>query len=84
MSDDEVPKHRNSRKTRRWCKGKVGVEHKPKCVDYQAVKRWAGAHVALKDWKLLICTVCGKELDTWSPAPTNWGFTWDKKPDWVK
>lgn len=75
-SKDTVrPKGGSKRDTKRWCKGKVGVEHTPKCFDYAEVKRgpW------LKGWKLLACTECGKELDTWWPSARNKR----NKPDWV-
>ena len=76
MRDDEIPRPRSSRKTRKWCKGKVGVEHTPKCFDYQAIKRWCGGRVRLDGWKILVCTTCGKELETYFPRRGD-------KPDWV-
>jgi hypothetical protein len=82
---DTAAPHRSSKNTKKWCKGKVGVEHKPKCVDY------ADAKIAAKDingrpigfykgWKLLICTTCGKELEHYYPFRQS-----EKKPpEWVK
>ena len=69
--------------TRRWCRGKEGVEHKTECRDYDAVKGdlIVGTTVigGRKGWKILVCTVCGKELKRYYP------FGKEKKnpPDWV-
>ncbi len=62
--------------TKRWCKGKVGVEHQPKCQDYCATK---GAPPYLAGWKLLVCQTCGKELETYFPSK----FAKRAKPAWV-
>jgi hypothetical protein len=69
----------SSRDTKRWCRGKAGVEHKPKCVDYRATKlsRAGYPESFLKGWKLLICTECGKELKTYFP------FGKGNPPSWV-
>jgi hypothetical protein len=61
--------------TKRWCRGKVGVEHKTECRDYYDTKRW-GIGTTVRNWKLLVCTVCGKELDTWLGGRKN-------KPAWA-
>ena len=49
---------------KRWCRGKVGVEHQPVCRNYVDIK---GAADYAKAWKLLVCTECGKELDRYMP-----------------
>lgn len=36
----DVPKHGKKKKTRRWCKGKVGVEHRPEIVIDERTKQW--------------------------------------------
>ena len=54
--------------TKRWCRGKEGVEHKAECQ----------AHPVLKAYKELICTSCGKHLDIYHPRYKT------TKPDWVK
>lgn len=39
--DDEIPKHRSKKNTRKWCKGKVGKEHHytwKKDKDFYAIK----------------------------------------------
>lgn len=58
--------------TKKWCGGKVGREHKLKCL----AKGWRGVRVV---WYALACTECGKELKVWYP-----GFKNDHKPEWVK
>ena len=59
--------------TKRWCRGHVGREHQPKCVSYREVKRSMVGFSSdfAKRWKLLICTVCGKELDYYYPWREN-------------
>ena len=72
-SDEHATTVPNKRNTKKWCKGKVGVEHKPECKKYAEVKR-----VSLdlyKSWRILVCTVCGKELDVW--------FSRRNKPAWA-
>lgn len=63
--------------TKRWCRGKVGVEHTPVCVDYNAHKNvgW------FPGWKLLICSECKRQLDSWMPV----SWCKDKEPpEWVR
>jgi hypothetical protein len=72
------PQGGSKRNTKRWCRGVVGREHTPVCTDYNELKRATYA----KDWKVLVCTTCGKELDNYWPC--SW-FKSDKpkKPAWV-
>lgn len=82
-SPDEVGKRPAAKKdTKKWCRGKVGVEHKPKCVDYRETKNnYAGMGPGFsKGWKLLVCEACGKELDHYYP----FGKAKKNPPDWVK
>lgn len=71
---------------KRWCRGKVGVEHKPVCRDYNEAKltryiNVAGIEIPLhKGWKLLVCTECGKELAHYYPM----GAFKRNPPEWVK
>ena len=51
--DDEVPKHRAKKDTRRWCKGRKGMEHKP---------RWTRSQYQLLTYA---CETCGKHLGIW-------------------
>jgi hypothetical protein len=67
---------------KRWCRGKIGVEHKPKCVDYDAVKGrriYGMSIIPHGSWKLLICTACGKELAFHYPI----GVQKNNPPAWV-
>ena len=59
MIDDEIPKHRSKKNTRKWCKGKEGIEHKP--IWQEDKKRNWIASVYLQ----FVCQVCGKELDSY-------------------
>lgn len=67
------------RDTKKWCRGKIGVEHKPVCVAYNDLKN---SSVHAPDWKILICTACGKQLAHWWPSPFR--PTTEQAPDWVK
>jgi hypothetical protein len=44
----EVPTHNKKKNTKRWCKGKVGREHKFELVQQRF-------------WTLHKCSVCGKQ-----------------------
>lgn len=70
---------RSNKDTKRWCRGKVGREHKPECVDYNKWKNQASNFAT--GWKVLLCSECGKELDYYWPAP--WGKTKSIPPDWA-
>lgn len=72
MNGPEVPKGSRSKKnTKKWCKGKVGVEHTP-------VGKWgAGWHNYMC---ILACTRCGKHLDYWYSRSF---FGVKVRPDWV-
>lgn len=80
----KVPKIRppsgSKKDTKKWCRGKAGVSHKPVCVDYATHKR---TNWPRNDWKLLICSECQKELDSWWPPIFSWE-TATEPPDWVK
>jgi hypothetical protein len=70
--------------TKRWCRGKAGVGHKLRCVDYVTTK-FVDTSVytdRAKSWKILICEVCGKELDRYWPM--QWGDRpLPSPPPWV-
>jgi len=85
----EAPKPRASKKnTRKWCKGKVGVEHTPVCRDYREVKHsgdltFGERQVSLyQGWKILMCSECGKELDYYYPMGLNGKVR--REPPWVR
>lgn len=53
----EDHQHRSRKKTKEWCKGKVGVKHDGKWEPYQSPStEWA------KDWKVFICQNCRKHM----------------------
>jgi hypothetical protein len=68
--------------TRRWCKGVAGREHKPVCMPW---RKFGTARVgSITDhWRLLACSVCGKELASYTPWGRGSGMPAVKKPDWV-
>ena len=76
-----APKKKN---TKRWCRGKVGIEHQLECRNYAstkhnqsvATKQLAIGIRASNNWRILVCKICGKELETWYGKQRN-------KPDWV-
>lgn len=65
---------------KRWCKGKVGVEHTPVCMPYRKHHGLAVLDGAMKNWRELVCSRCGKVLDYYYPFNRSRG---KKKPDWV-
>lgn len=78
----------NNKNTKKWCKGKVGREHKPVCMTYSEAKlpqaerdlKRKGVGIVGKTqsrYRYLVCTSCGKELAIY------YGFGNEKKPDWV-
>jgi hypothetical protein len=83
-SDEHAPVA-GQKDTKRWCRGKVGTPHTTRCVRYDDVKRapFPDAHnSSSRDWRILICTACGKELANYWPL--DWGAQGqEKKPDWV-
>ena len=67
------------RNTKKWCRGVVGREHKPVCVNYSDLK---GSPTIYKGWKVLACDKCGKHLDYWWPYTSI--FDPRQPPDWAK
>lgn len=64
VQDDEPrPSHQRSDR-RRWCRGKVGVEHELVCMTYQEAKGALG-RFRLASERFLVCKVCGKELENY-------------------
>jgi hypothetical protein len=74
---DGPARSKRKKDTKRWCKGVEGREHTPVCQDGMTAR----GRNYLADWRYLICTTCGKELDIWYGKDS---FIRDKpKPDWV-
>lgn len=66
------------RDRRRWCRGKMGVEHKPACMPAKTMA-FAGSTL-FAGWRELVCTVCGKRLATYMPPYDGREHV---KPPWV-
>jgi hypothetical protein len=66
---------------RKWCRGKVGIEHELKCVKYDDYK---GMKLpSSNNWRLLVCVNCGKELDYYYPITFGSINLHEKVPNWV-
>lgn len=64
--NDEIPKHQSKKNTRRWCKGKVGVLHKPM---WKSHPRYTFRNETDETrWFVFACQVCDKELDRFYPG----------------
>ena len=83
-ADQRIRKRKPNRK--KWCRGKVGVEHKPACRDYGDVKAHIGSRgtttgkMYYEGWKVLVCEECGKELELWMP----WWSKDKEPPEWAR
>jgi hypothetical protein len=53
-----------SKDTKKWCKGKKGVEHQLQCV--KIIKKYNSFKVEHFEH---VCSVCGKVFDFWYPHP---------------
>lgn len=73
LRDKPVNKKKN---TKKWCRGKEGKEHDSVCMSYSDIKRPGTTYG--REWKVLICKNCGKELETYYP------FGKQEPPEWVK
>ncbi len=84
---DDTPRTRgvpNKRNTKLWCKGKVGVEHKPAVKTWFELKNWQGAPTTWKGWLVLYCSECGKELQSYVPPFDNYPLRKPHVvPDWA-
>ena len=71
----------NRRDTKRWCKGKIGVEHVLAIKSYRDLKGDDSPQV-FSGWLVRYCSVCGKETDLYMPP---WPSTRKQKPapGWV-
>ena len=74
------PPGRSGKDIRKWCRGKIGVEHKPVCMAYGDLKNTTGTTPISREWRVLVCIECDKVLDRWQPWP--WTHN-EKKPGWV-
>lgn len=72
--DAPTPGASERKNTKRWCRGKIGVEHQAECRGYNETKRQGLARHS-NSWRVLVCSECGKELKTW--------YGTKSKPVWV-
>jgi hypothetical protein len=67
------------KRTRKWCKGRVGVEHEPMWRDWHEMSSLYA--VTNRDCPMLFeCVNCQKHLDIWYPKP-SW-YTGGTKSMW--
>ncbi len=66
FEEDIEPKHRSKKNTRKWCKGKVGVEHVGK---WTKTVKWT-----VNNYYQKRCIHCNKVLEYW------WDSKWLKNP----
>lgn len=71
---------RAKKDTRRWCRGKEGVEHKLVTMKFDLVAKFGVKGGIFKDWLLRFCTVCGKEVAHYY----HFGKQKKDPPEWVK
>jgi len=81
-AESDVPKAHGNRDTRRWCRGKVGVEHKLVVASRDQLGKGYGAPV-FEPWLVRYCATCGKEFDSYSSMsfagkrePPEWAATY--------
>lgn len=74
VEDAATPGLSKKKDTKKWCKGKAGVEHELKCYPY----KHDGKNKYLKSCYVLACSSCGKEFASYFGT-----FSSTKKPDWV-
>lgn len=81
-AEDPVDRHKGrKKKTGKWCKGKVGVEHKGK---WTIESKYT---FSKSIWYTKACTVCKKHLDYWIDDSKNpncqglWSRRWKKPAD---
>ena len=79
IQEDEPTLRRQRKNRKRWCRGKLGVEHQPVCMTYREAKG-APLFPSQEADRFLVCRVCGKELQHWW---TMFKSSRQNKPDWV-
>jgi hypothetical protein len=71
-------KGRGKKDRKPWCGGHVGREHTPQCRRYKE-----GRVTYLTDWRELVCTTCGRQMDVYGPSFHRIVGKPLKKPEWV-
>jgi hypothetical protein len=64
--DSEIPRHRSKKDTKQWCRGKPGVKHQLQCMAYRDLS-YGALDTITANWRILVCTECGKQLDHYYP-----------------
>jgi hypothetical protein len=59
MKDDEIPKHRSNKDTKRWCLGKVGRKHDKQWVEDTSWRLFKDPSVV---YSVEICLRCKKRF----------------------
>ena len=70
---------RKHKDKKRWCKGKVGVEHQGVCMPYKSPTLDALGAFGYEQCRQLVCSRCGKVLDSYFFVKGHKR----KKPAWV-
>lgn len=76
--DDDRPVSRRRKDRKRWCRGKVGVDHQPVCMTHREAKG-EPLTPAQENERFLVCKRCGREMECYFPG---WLYP-SPKPDWV-
>ena len=78
LGEEKTPPSKRKKNRKRWCKGKVGVNH-------TAVWQALVPNILFgQDWnknrREFVCTKCKKVLDTWWPGWGRFGYKGRKTP----
>jgi hypothetical protein len=77
---DPRPVQSNKKDTKRWCRGKVGVEHQGKCMLW---RKWTTYPEGQEKRSYeLVCAECSRRLDFYFPSLDEQRYP-SKKPAWV-
>ena len=81
VPDDHKTRGVSKRDTKRWCKGKVGVEHKLVVKPRSEIAGKAHYQILTtsEKWLIRYCESCGKEVAWWYPM----GGMKREPPAWV-
>lgn len=64
LAEEVDPKHRSSKDTKRWCKGRIGVEHATVWKDHWYNFEARSSKRGLASREELACVECGRQFDT--------------------
>lgn len=81
--DTDDKKLRSKKNKKKFCRGKVGVEHSPVCTIYRDGLKTTDMAF---NWRVLICSKCGKHLEFYFPFDNilvNKINKQETKPGWV-